>query len=252
MWGERGYCDIKEHPVASLCWLNETGGDIQEPSSWLLYDRPTLDWLWAAPDAEQKWKNGLFGNPEPPKGGKSWSFWPRRPRLVEEIVQKGLPERKVSERSRGLVFYGKIENRVQEARRTAADWSRVCDEFIMPQGADKPYQLTQLEYLERICDAKYGLCLAGFGRKCHREVECMAMGCVPVVDKEVDMKNYANPPVEGIHYIRVSGPEEIQEKLQAVSEAQWTKMSEACRVWWKENSSCEGMWTLTKGLILPA
>jgi hypothetical protein len=252
MWGERGYCDVKEHPVATQCWFAPQGQDINEPGSWMLYDRPNLDWIYTAPDSEQSWKQGLFGNPEPPRGGKSWSFWPRRPRLVEELVAKGQTQRGYTQRSRGLVFYGKIENRVQEARRTAADWSSVCDEFVMPQGVDKPYQLSQQEYLERLCDAKYGLCLAGYGRKCHREVELMAMGCVPLVDKEVDMKNYAHPPVEGLHYIGVSGPEEVKEKLAAISEDQWTKMSQACRTWWKDNSSCEGMWNLTKSLTLPA
>ena len=252
MWGERGYCDIKEHPVATQCWFAPQGQDIHEAGAWMLYDRPNLDWIYTAPDIEQAWKQALFGNPEPPRGGKSWSFWPRRPRLVEEVVQKGLPQRGFSERPQGLVFYGKIENRVQETRRTASDWSAICDEFIMPQGAEKPYELTQLEYLERLCTAKYGLCLAGFGRKCHREVECMAMGCVPVVDKEVDMKNYANPPLEGVHYIRVSGPEGVQDILSKISAEDWTKMSEACRVWWKENSSCEGMWTLTQRLVSAA
>ena len=252
MWGERGYCDVKEHPVATQCWFSPEGQDINEPGSWMLYDRPNLDWMYTAPDSEQSWKQALFGNPEPPRGGKSWSFWPRRPRLVEELVAKGQTQRGYTQRSRGLVFYGKIENRVQEARRTAADWSAVCDEFVMPQGADKPYQFSQQEYLERLCDAKYGLCLAGFGRKCHREVELMAMGCVPVVDKEVDMKNYADPPVEGLHYILVSGPEEVRDKVASISEDQWAKMSEACRLWWKKNSSCEGMWNLTKSLAVPA
>jgi hypothetical protein len=80
----------------------------------------------------------------------------------------------------------------------------------------------------------------------------MAMGCVPVVDKEVDMKNYANPPVEGVHYIRVSGPEGVQDVLAKISAEDWTTMSIACCVWWKENSSCEGMWNLTQRLVLPA
>ena len=252
LWDERGYCEVKEHPVATQCWFAPQGQDIFEPGAWMLYDRPNLDWLYTAPDLEQGWKQGLFGNPEPPRGGKAWSFWPRRPRLVEELVQKDLPQRGFTDRPRSLVFYGKIENRVQETRRTVADWSTVCDEFVMPQGADKPYQYTQQEYLERLCDAKFGLCLAGFGRKCHREVELMAMGCVPVVDKEVDMNSYANPPVEGIHYIRVSAAEEVQAKLATISPETWQTMSSACRLWWKENSSCEGMWTLTQRLTAPA
>ena len=248
MWGERGYCEVKEHPVATLCWYNATGGDIQDPSSWLLYDRPNLDWLWTAPDVEQAWKNGLFGNPEPPKGGKAWSFWPRRPKLVEGLVTAGIPGRGWNQRTKSIVFYGKIENRVQEARRTAGNWAATCDEFVMPQGDDAKYPFTQEQYLVKLSEARFGLCLAGYGRKCHREVECMAMGCVPVVDKEVDISSYAVPPVEGVHYIRVSGPEEVRQKISSIDEETWTRMSVACRDWWEANASCKGIYELTVSL----
>jgi hypothetical protein len=82
IWEERGYCQVKEHPVATNCWWGEVG------SGWLLYDRPNLDWIYNAPPVEQSWKYGLFGNPEPPNGGGgfAWSFWPRRPRpCVKEV-----------------------------------------------------------------------------------------------------------------------------------------------------------------------
>lgn len=243
MWGERGLCEVKEHPVATLCWWGEVG------QGTLLYDRPNLDWFYNAPQLEQSWKHALFGNPEPLEGGKTWSFWPRRPRLVEEIVKEGLSSRDFNQRKRLLVFYGKIENRVQEKRRTAFDWSSVCDEFFMPKGADEKYLFTQKEYLERLTEAKFGLCLAGYGRKCHREVECMAMGCVPVVEKEVDMKNYSNPLTEGVHYIRIQNIDTLKKELESISEQKWLGMSTACRNWWKESASCEGMFQLTKKLV---
>ena len=77
MWGERGYCQVKEHPTAVMCWWGEVG------TGTLLYDRPNLDWLYNAPSVETAWTKGLFGNPPPIAKGKSWSFWARRPRLVE-------------------------------------------------------------------------------------------------------------------------------------------------------------------------
>jgi hypothetical protein len=248
MWGEKGFCEVKEHPVATLCWYNEKGRDIDDPASWLLYDRPNLDWLWTAPTVEQGWKQGLFGNPEPPKGGKAWSFWPRRPRLVETLVESGLPRREWKQRRAGPVFYGKIENRVQEVRRSAGDWSTVCEEFVMPKGADEKYPFSQEEYLVKLSEARFGLCLAGYGRKCHREVESMAMGCVPIVDKEVDMESFASPPTEGVHYLRVKTPEEVTEKIAGISEETWTRMSAACCDWWKNNASCRGMFLLTSVL----
>ncbi len=244
LWSEKEYVSLVEDPNAVQIWLGEVG-DV------LLYDRPTMDWLFAASQEEQKWKKALFGNPKPSTSGgpaMSWFFWPRKPRLVEELVNKGLPLQTM-QREKNCVFYGKIENKVQEKRRTKFEWASICDEFVMVNGEATPYQLSHQEYLERLANAKFGLCLAGFGKKCHREVECMAMGCVPVVTGDVDMENYANPPLEGIHYLKGQTPEELKEKMAAVTQDQWVKMSLSCQQWWKENASAEGSWRLTQKLI---
>jgi hypothetical protein len=244
LWAKRGYVTRVEDPTAVQIWL----GDVGEV---LLYDRPTMDWLFASPQEEQTWKLALFGNPKPSSSGgpsKSWFFWPRRPALVEDLVSKGVPLQSMN-REKTCVFYGKIENKVQEKRRTTYDWSTLCDEFVMVNGESTPYKLSHQEYLERLANAKFGLCLAGFGKKCHREVECMAMGCIPAITRDVDMDNYANPPKEGIHYIKGETPEELKEKMNAVSHEEWVKMSLACQQWWKENASVEGSWNITKKLI---
>lgn len=244
LWAEKGYVEVVEDPKATQIWLGGVGET-------LLYDRPTLDWLFASPSEEQTWKRGLFGNPAPSESGgsaKSWIFWPRRPRLVEELVESGAALRGWEERTNNLVFYGKIENKVQEKRRQAQDWSSICDEFEMAKGESAPYKYSQKEYLERLGQAKFGLCLAGFGKKCHREIECMAMGCVPVCASDVDMDNYANPPQEGVQYLRVKNPEDAKEKIDALSREQWQTMSDACKAWWKANASVEGSWVQTSRL----
>lgn len=230
VWGERGYVDVVERPVEQV-WLGEVGET-------LLYDRPTLEWLNAS--SEKSYKRGLFGNPV---HGSPWTFWPRRPRLVEEMVAKGYKSYEAREKT--LVFYGRSENAVQRKNRTSADWESVCDDFSH-RISNAAYTYTQEEYLERLGNAKYGLCLAGYGNKCHREIECMAMGCVPIVAAEVDM-TYADPPVEGLHYFRVSGPEEAKQVTQITPE-RWVVMSAACRDWWKRNASAEGSWELTARL----
>lgn len=245
LWAERQYVDAIEDSKAVQIWLNGVG-------KILLYDRPTMDWLFAAPQEEQTWELALFGNPKPSESGgpaKSWFFWPRRPRLVEECVTKGIPKTRYQDRSKQMVFYGKIENKVQEKRRKAHDWSSVCDEFVMVNGETTSYKYTQQEYLEQLAKAKFGLCLAGFGKKCHREVECMAMGCVPVCAADVDMDNYANPLQEGVHYIRVENPEDAKQKVEAITEEQWNRMSAACIQWWQDNCSAEGSWKLTQSLL---
>jgi len=244
LWAEKGYVQIVEDAAAVQVWLGEVG-DV------LLYDRPNTTWLFTAPQNEQTWKKALFGNPKPVDSGgpsSSWFFWPRRPRLVEQLVAKGAPKNAWTQRAKTLVFYGKIENRTQEKRRKEFDWSSVCDHYVMVQGEKTPYTFTQEEYLVKLSQARFGLCLAGYGNKCHREVECMAMGCVPVVASNVDMDNYAEPPQENIHYLRVTKPEDVLTKLASISESTWTQMSEACTLWWQANASVEGSWALTQKL----
>jgi hypothetical protein len=205
----------------------------------------------ASPPEEQTWKLALFGNPKPnDMGGPavSWFFWPRSPALVEMLVEQEKGTKSYIEREFACTFHGKIENKVQEKNRQKEAWYQVCDDYSMALGADKPYKLSHSEYLLRLANSRFGLCLAGYGKKCHREVECMAMGCVPVCATEVDINKYANPPQEGLHYIRVKSPEETREKLKAISKEEWETMSNACRAWWSENASVRGSWALTQKL----
>jgi hypothetical protein len=163
---------------------------------------------------------------------------------VEELVSSGAAETPYEAR-KGLVFYGKTENKVQEKRRKG-DWKSVCSEWHMvAEGED--YPLTQREYLLKLSTSLFGLCLAGYGLKCHREIECMAMGCVPVVAADVDMDSYAVPLIAGTHYIRVNSPEDVKDAIESVSD--WEKMSAAGKAWWKDNASCAGSFALTQKLI---
>jgi hypothetical protein len=114
---------------------------------------------------------------------------------------------------------------------------------------DKPYKFTHEEYLLALGNSKFGLCLAGFGNKCHREIECMAMGTVLICSPEVDMDSYANSLEEGVHYFRVKNPTEARVISETTTAADWKKMSSACRAWWLANASCDGSWELTKRLV---
>jgi hypothetical protein len=230
-WGRRGYVKLEPSSCHNI-WLGGVGET-------LLYDRPTLEWLKASPPKEQTWKRALMGNPP---SETPWTFWPRRPLIVESLAQKPL---KPWEARKGLVFYGRSENAVQLSRRGGA-WSSVCDEFVHVQGSGA-YPYTHTEYLERLGSAKYGLCLAGYGLKCHREIECMAMGCVPVCAPEVDM-TYAEPPVEGLHYLRAADPAAAKAAIENITPDRWMVMSVACRDWWKRNCSVDGAWELTQRL----
>lgn len=239
LWEAKGFVRLEYSTQTPYCWLGGIGDT-------LLYDRPTLDWLKHTPAT---YKRILCGNPDASQvsNGIQWSFWPRRPELVEEaaIITPAFEERKDT-----LVFYGKIENAVQHSHRNHTLWE-ACDEFAMPVGANKEYTFSQEEYLKRLSNARFGLCLAGFGPKCNREIECFALGTVPVVAPDVDMEHYANPPQPDIHYIRLKtfNPEEAKTAIEQVTKERWEEMSRACHLWWKENSSAEGMWRLTQTLL---
>ena len=241
MWGERNFVKVVESESTGYCWWGGVG-------EILLYDRPTPRWWGAIPSYQM----ALFGNCAPPGPGMHalrqsvWGFWPRSPRMVEAIAREHKTMRSYKQRSVDSLFLGKVENGVQREHRTKHDWSKAVTLFSMPfdsTGAAYPY--TQKEYLETLCDARFGLCLPGFGPKCNREIEYMACGCVPIVTPGVDMTGYLVPPVEGVHYLRASTPDEVVAIVKAMPAERWAYMSAACREWWARYASVEGLFRLT-------
>jgi hypothetical protein len=243
IWAERGYVELHRSSKTPFCWLGGIGQT-------LLYDRANYDWL----DHEKPaYKLLLAGNPDASlkPNAKQWNFWPRRPEFVEKLAEE-LSAVPYEKRSKNLVFYGKVENSVQgKARKIADTVAKACDEFDMPVGTTQRYKYSQEEYLKAIADSKYGLCMAGYGPKCNREIELMAVGTVPVIAPDVDMDHYANPPKENIHYIRMytTDPAAIQKQLSEISAETWQQMSAAAHRWWQDNASADGLWRTTKELV---
>jgi len=213
------------------CWL---GNDI------LLYDRPTH--LWFNNELVSS-SLILLGNGDINKEGKlikqnnlnvsPWIFWPRRPSILENILtNKGIHSYK--DRTIESIFIGNYENSEQaKYRNTQIDWSSVLTEFHCTSG--NKHKFTHEEYLIKLRNSRYGLCLRGYGSKCHREVELMAFGTVPIVTPEVTVESYMEPLVENKHYIAVKDQEELVEKLKVITEADWNLMSNACYEWYQQN-----------------
>ena len=216
------------------CWL--------EPNI-LTYDRPTLEWC------NQEIMNSslmLLGNGDITIEGKQlqnkipnliikpWIFWPRKPMLMEKLLNnKGILP--YNERKIESIFIGNFENNVQEKfRNTNQNWEDVLSEYHCTKG--KQHKFTHEEYLLKLRESKYGLCLRGYGSKCHREVELMAFGTVPIVTPEVSVTSYMEPLIENTHYIKVTTPAELKEKISSViTQDQWKKMSNACYEWYQRN-----------------
>jgi hypothetical protein len=239
MWEESELCDTERNDSTHHCWLNEIGNI-------LLYEYPRLD---SHPGIPDKWEYGLFGNTQyqSPKS-KSWIFWARRPRLMEQTITKGLP--KYNDRHIESIFLGKIENSIQYGNRSDKSWDMHIEKFSMPihAGGTSKWPYTQQEYLDLLSQSKFGLCLAGFGPKCNREVEYLGLGVVPIVTPNVDL-SYYNPLKEGEHYIKVSQPRDIPEVINSISKSQWEDMSAAGQQWYNINCSRVGSFETTMEII---
>ena len=213
------------------CWL---GNHI------LLYDRPTNEWF------NQDLASTsliLMGNGDINHEGqllqqnnlnvKPWIFWPRRPFIIEKFLENN-KEKLYRERTIESIFIGNIENSVQnQYRNSQYNWENVLDVYYCTQGTQ--HKFSQEEYLQQLANAKYGLCLRGYGSKCHREVELMALGTVPIITESVSIESYMNPPTENVHYIRCNNPENLKTILSNISQEEWEDMSKKCYDWYQKN-----------------
>jgi len=237
LWEENGFIKIipseEPHP-----WLNGVGNI-------LLYDRPTYKWFIPA---STHYKLGLFGNPNPPQNldnNHPWIFWARRPRLLKKY---DIDEKILSYEDRTILsaFIGKIENSVQSKHRTTYDWSRCVELFDMPINGN--YKYTQEEYLEVMRKVKFGLCLRGFGVKCNREIELMALGVVPIFTAGVS-KTYYNRLKKDVHYLYAKNPMDVKKVISNCSKKRWQQLSKAGRKWYQENCSILGSFKTTIRII---
>ena len=65
----------------------------------------------------------------------------------------------------------------------------------------------------------------------------MGQGTVPIVTDEVAISSYIDSPKENVHYIKVSRPDEIPNAIKAITETEWTKMSNACVEWFERTQT---------------
>ena len=215
----------------------------------ILYDRPTLQWV---DNDFLKGSHILLGNGDinvegmqlkhkiPNLSIMPWTFWPRRPMLVEKLLKSNgvLP---FESRNIKSIFIGNYENSVQEKFRNKGDeWNKYIEEFHNTSGSK--HKFTHEEYLMKLRDSKFGLCLRGYGSKCHREVELMAFGTIPIITPEVSIESYMDPPKEGVHYIRIKKPSDIIEKINSYETEDLINMSNECHSWFMKNVHSSGIW----------
>ncbi len=240
MWGERGYCEVAsgasqrsegynsdpDSPEAK-CWVNEVG-DI------LLYDFPLLDRL------QHGYNRCLFANTykEGPRN-KKWIFWPKHSRVYDAC--KTELRRPYAERDFLLGFLGAPTT--FHRNELANAWHSSCDLFHF-----HPTHVEHRSYLLHMSRMKYGLCFAGVGPKCLRDIELMGMGTVPVFTQGVSV-DYHEPLVENEHFLYAETPQEALEKINTLTDKDWENLSNNCIEWFERNCSVEGSYNITKEIV---
>jgi hypothetical protein len=124
--------------------------------------------------------------------------------------------------------------------RLGKDWGSAIDVYHCTQGTQ--HKFTHEEYLDMLGNSKFGLSLRGYGAKCHREIELMACGTVPIISTDVCTDSYLNPLIDGVHYISVKEPSEVCAKIEKITEEKWNEMSVACKKWYFENCTAFNLW----------
>jgi len=245
---------MQKHNTDLSLELNTHSGHCWLKPNVLLYDRPTDEWF------SQEIRNSiliLLGNGSVDVEGKDkclegkkvlpWIFWPRRPFLLETFINNigilGWNDRTVES-----LFIGNYENNTQKMFRTGTDWNSVVQVYHCT--GSETHKFTQEEYLQTVRNSKYGLCLRGYGSKCHREVELMAFGTVPIVAIGVNMDSYMDKLEENVHYFRVKSPEEFRQKVQDTTKEKWEQMSMACFQWYNKNIHSKNCWNTMISNIL--
>jgi hypothetical protein len=238
LWEEEGLCEIIRNEVEDVfLWANE-------PNDVLLYEYDRWD---VFPGLPVKWRRGLFGGMQHPKG-VPWIYWGRHPRQLDAKIKQGI--KSFEERKIESIFLGKIENGVQLKNRSTHDWSQCLEMFSMPvqMGDSFKWKYTQAEYLEYISQSKFGLCLPGYGPKCNREIEYLGLGVVPIITSRVDTV-YHDPLIEGMHYFAANTPEDVKDIVMGCTKDHWEFMSHHAYKWYERNCSPRGSFETTSRLI---
>ncbi len=224
------YIKIIEDSNTGHCWLG----------SILLYDRPTTEWcnnellnaniifVGNCNQSDLTKISNVLNKPVMP-----FIFWPRHPKSIEDYTYANTPKT-FKQRKYKSIFIGNYENSVQENFRCKTKWEDYIEFYSCNPGLTKKF--TQYEYISLLADSKYGLCLRGYGRKCHREVELMALGTVPLITPDVDVESYYDKPIENVHFIRIQKCEDIPKIIDNISIKQWNNMSKKCIEWYNRNT----------------
>jgi hypothetical protein len=234
------------------CWVEKNFCETSQSNdlySWVESDKKILlhehDRVKDLPDFDF----GLFANEVPKiEKAKPWIYWPRFPKQLD-LYLKNNKNKSYFERSINSLFIGCAENYIQYVNRTKYDWNLAVDKYDFNFNfSSNPHKYTNKEYLNILSSCKFGLSLEGFGNKCQRDIEYMALGVVPIFTWDT-FNDYYDPLIENKHFFYAKNPREAKEKISSCSKEQWINMSKECIFWYEKNCSIEGSFSTTLKIL---
>lgn len=243
-WEKRDLCRLKYHHVQDedfVFWGEEQRVAIAYKSRWK--DNPVKP-------SRVRLLLVLNEVPQNVSGAAPFTFIPRFSNMLERHTRSRI-RKSHRERTIETVFIGQLLNEHQKKMRLrGGDWSKAIQYFhLRPSDSEGHYAIPHKEYLEILSSSRFGLCLRGFGPKCFREIELLGLGTVLIVTPGVDVDGYHEPLREGVHYLRVRGPDDVAGAVKSIGPERWEAMSRECTEWWDRNASIEGSFGLAKKII---
>ena len=228
-WEENGLIErIKIDYKGRFCaWVGRIGGLVLEPSD---IGRQSLPYEYALCSQYRKgWENNPKILP--------WNFFVRNWGDYKK-VQDQLP----LEKTHKSIFSGTIRS-TNPVKRDI--WINSTEIFSYRPA--RTYNRTNLlyptlgDYYKALAQTRFGLCPCGDIGKCQREVETMGVGCIPIFTPGVETSYFVRP-TEGVHYIYADNPQEMNDKINSMSEEQQKHLREEGIKFFNDYCSPNGLW----------
>lgn len=97
------------------------------------------------------------------------------------------------------------------------------------------------DYYRALHNSKFSLCPVGDCPICQRETESLGMGCVSVFGEGVEWKYFVSPQ-ENVHFITAKNPEEMNMKIDSMSEENRLYISNNATQYFNKYCSPDGLW----------
>jgi hypothetical protein len=172
-----------------------------------------------------------------------WIYCPYAPIKLENIVSK-VSWKSFNDRTNERILTSYDPNDIQ-----LVQWKDYFTGFHCTN--DEIIECSYEEYIKKLMNFKYGLCLLGNSMHCHTFFELMAVGTVPFItpDTNIIVDTYNDPLIENIHYLCVDKPSDINIHTSITSD-KWTSMSKECMNWYYRNVHSSNMWQIIMRHIL--